>query len=563
MTHLVAAPVATFGIADALVVLFYLLLVTGVGFWAHLGQKSQRDYFLAGRNLPWWVVGLSIVATETSALTFIGIPAAAFGALKYDEATGYSVTGGNLFWMMLMSGYVLGRVIIAWRIIPLYFQGEVYTPYQLLKRAFGPRARIVGSAFQLIGISLGAGVRVYVTAIPLWAVGCTIFPWFTILHGILLIVLVSLVYTAVGGIKAVAWTEMIQYFIYISGALFVLFYVPSLLRGELAAPSGAEGWSAVVEVGRDKLEWFRLGLEGETFGARVQDLFCGPFNLFMGLIPGTLGIVLAFGFDQLNVQRLLGCKGVTDSRKAMLLSAVLIAPQFLLFLLIGVVLFAFYKLNGFDFGLAPWDPRTPGVAKSDYVFPVFMVTQIPPVLKGFLISALLAAAMSSVSSALSAMGSMVTMDIYRPLRGALASVRAEMTLSRVMTGASGLVLGAVAIAASRGGQNVIDLAFTLAALTGGGILGIFIYGLVHKRGHETPVIAGLVVSLLFMLVLNLTWNPSLIPGVTSAPLWPRITWPWHPLIGMTVCLTVLYALRPFYPASMDRGIDKAEASETE
>ncbi|MDK2972181.1 MAG: solute:Na+ symporter, family [Candidatus Sumerlaeota bacterium] len=561
MPESAAAPIASFGALDWGVLVLYLMVMTAVGLWARLGQTSKRDFFLGGRDLPWWVVGLSIVATETSALTFIGIPAAAFGGLAYDEATRtFSVSGGNMHWMMLMSGYVLGRVIIAWRIIPLYFKGEVYTPYQLLSRAFGQRARYTGSILQLIGISLGAGVRVYVTAIPIFVIGQTIAPGWTIWHSILLIIIVALAYTAMGGIKAVVWTEMIQYFIYVGGGLFALFYIPSLLHGDLAAPNGAEGWAAVASVSKEHMEWFNLGFAGDTIGARFKDLFGGPYNLWMGLIPGTLGIVLAFGFDQLNVQRLLGCRDMKDSRKAMLMSAAMIVPQFLLFLLIGVALYAYYKINGFNFGVDPWKPSEPGKPVSDYVFPIFIVTKIPTVLKGFMIAAILAAAMSSVSAALSAMGSMITMDIYRPLRGALADAKAEMTLSRIMTGVSALALGLVAWAASFGSE-VISLAFTLAGLTGGGILGVFAYGMIHKKGHEAPVIAGLLVSLTFMLALNLGMNPSLLPGVEAEALIWKIQWPWHPMIGMIVCMATIYALRPFFTTPEGRDIGDAEGEE--
>jgi Na+/proline symporter len=223
-------------------------------------------------------------------------------------------------------------------------------------------------------------------------------------------------------------------------------------------------------------------------------------------------------------------------------------------------LYAYYKINGFNFGVDPWKPTEPGKPVSDYVFPIFIVTKIPTVLKGFMIAAILAAAMSSVSAALSAMGSMITMDIYRPLRGALADAKAEMTLSRIMTGVSALALGLVAWAASFGSE-VISLAFTLAGLTGGGILGVFVYGMIHKKGHEVPVIAGLLVSLAFMTALNLGMNPSLLPGVEAEALISKIQWPWHPMIGMIVCMATIYALRPFFTVPAGRNMGDAEEEE--
>jgi solute:Na+ symporter, SSS family len=564
---------ATFGMIDWLVVLLYFIVITGVGVMAGKAQKSKRDFFLGGRDLSWWAVGLSIIATETSALTFIGVPAMAFGALKVvNSAAGepvFHVEGGDMFFINLIIGYVIGRVIIAWKIVPMYFTGDVYTPFQLLKRAFGQQTRYISAALSLVGMALGAGVRVYVTAIPVTIVVNTVFPGFPIWAAIVVIMLVSLVYTAIGGIKAVVWTEMLQYFIFIGGGLFAVFYIPTLLTGDMAAPSGATGWGAVTEVASDHLAFWNSGIASGTdvatgeslgfigwLGAQISEIFSGKFNLIMGIFPQTLGIILAFGFDQLNVQRVLSCRNVKEGRKAIVLSAILIFPQFVLFLFIGVVLFAFYKISNFSFSpdLMPWDPKSVdavtglGSPKGDFVFPIFIVTHLPPVARGFLVAGILAAAMSSVASALSAMGSITVMDFFRPLTKAKEGDKKELLLSRLVTVVAGVILGVIAFLCKEQ-DLILNLAFKLAGITGGAILGAFVFGMWKKGGHGLPVILGMIVSFIFMVIYNMLRGRGII----------NINWPWDATIGMVVCLVVAWVVSLGMPHVEGRDISQQEA----
>ncbi len=541
---------ANFATLDWLVVLIYFAVVIGVGFWSSRSQKSKRDYFLGGRRLPWWVVGLSIIATETSALTFIGIPAIAFGALSISDDGTFSVSGGNMHFINLVIGYIIGRIIIAWKIVPYYFNGDVYTPFQLLKRAFGHQTRYAAAGLSLVGMSLGAGVRVTVTAIPVTIVMRTVWPEFPMWLAVVVIMVAALIYTSLGGIKAVVWTDMIQYFIFIGGGLFTVFYIPSLLTGDLAAPSGAEGWAAIREVAPGHLQTFNLGLlspeqvaaaggGGLSFGqylwVQIKEIFAGDFNLIMGIFPQTIGIILAFGFDQLNVQRVLGCRNIKEGRAAMLMSAFLIFPQFLLFLMIGVCLFAFYKLNGFEFGIMPWDPASVsaetgmGNPKGDYVFPVFMVTHVPVIFRGLLVAGILAAAMSSVSSALSAMSSISIMDFYRPLKGVKGEGKSELGISVAATVMSGIALMIIALLCIPA-ELLLNLAFKLVGLTGGGILGAFVFAMITKRGYPGPAIAGLITSFIFMIIYNVFRSYTAF----------SINWPWDTTVGMVVCLLVAW-----------------------
>ena len=260
------------------------------------GQKGARDYFLGGRNIPWWGVGLSILATETSALTFIGVPALAYG-------------GTNLTFIQIVIGYVLARVVLTIWIAPSYFRGEIYSPYALIDQTFGTGGRLTAGAFFLIAGTLAAGVRVYVTCIPIQLMlGLSASG---IIWAILLFVGLSLIYTCVGGLKAVVWTDAIQFGLFFIGGFFVVLYLPGLYG------SGGELLQDSMDAG--KWEWFH----GE-FSLSM------PFNIWMGVFGAIFLTMSTHGADQLIVQRVLACRDLKEGRKALILSAVLILPLMLL-----------------------------------------------------------------------------------------------------------------------------------------------------------------------------------------------------------------------------------------
>lgn len=567
------ATTAVFGAIDWVVVALYLGVVVLIGLWASRGQASKRDFFLGGRQLPWWVVGFSIVATETSALTFIGVPSYTIGGILLSEDGSFSFAGGNMLFTMVLSGYVLGRLIIAIWVVPYFFNGDVYTPNQLLTRAFGKPARMGAATLSLADLSLGQGIRVLVPSIAITLIMQTSFPGWQLWMSILVAVVVALVYTAVGGIKAVVWTDMVQYFIFVGGGLFALFYATSLVETE----AGLTGWPAVVELAGHTMEWWNSGLMSTAAVAAAQEvppeevgflsllwanfanLTGGRFNIFMGLVPITVGIVFAFGFNQLNVQRLLGCKSVNDARKALVMSAVLIVPQFILFMLVGSAVYAYYSTVDFTFeGLMPWDPETVdpetglGRPATDYVFPIFIVEQIPPLMKGFLVAGILAAAMSSLSSALSAMSSIAMMDIIRPLRKTQLNENQELWVSRLITIGAGLILALVAFFA-RGDELLINLAFTVAGLTGGPILGAFAWAILRRRGNPMEVIGGLAASFTFMTVLIFVLIPK---GYIT------ISWPWFATMGMLICMGVAWVVAQVTERPPDRDITRETEGES-
>ena len=503
------SPNQYFEAADWVVIAVYLVGIILFGLWFGKGQKNTRDYFLGSKSIPWWGVGLSIVATETSALTFIGVPALAYGT--------------NLALLQIIVGYVIARIVLAIFLVPHYFKGEIYSPYQLFSNAFGPAARRTAAMFFLIAGTLAAGVRVYVTCIPLqlmlgtdqWVRGSD-----GILPAILLFVGLSLIYTYAGGIKAVVWTDAVQFFLFMAGGVFTLLYIPQLFDG------GFQEVLSKADKG-GKLDWLN-----------VQFSLAMPYNLWMGIIGGTVHVLSSHGADQLLVQRVLTCKSVADGRKALLLSAVIIFPLFVIFLLTGAMLWVYYQ----QFPLAiPIPETTAGMSKNDYIYPIFMLTAVPPVLKGFLIVAILSAAMSSVSSALSALASVSTMDLMRGLSRAERSEKDSLTRSKYATAGWGAALIVVAYA-SREVPFVFNAAFALSGLTSGALLGGLLVALFTRGGSAVPVIVGMLSSLAVMIVVQLA---------------TKVAWPWFTLIGATatilVALLVRQVMPPGQPVAEPRG----------
>jgi SSS family transporter len=462
---------------DWIVVVVYLAGIIVFGVWIGRGQKTTRDYFLGSRNVPWWGVGLSIIATETSALTFIGVPAMAYG--------------GDLSFIQIILGYVVARIILAGIMVPHYFRGEVYSPYQLITRAFGPSAgRLTGGLFLLSG-TLAAGVRVYVTSIPLQLMlGISLF-W-----AVILFVLLSWIYTCSGGIKAVIWTDAIQMVLFLAGGAFTLVYLGMLMPG---------GWTAAMT---------QAGAEGKLHWLNTSFGWGMPFNVWMGVLGGTVQVMSSHGADQLIVQRVLSCKGVADGRRALMLSAVLILPIFLMFLLVGTMLWAYYQQHPLRI---PLPANQAGLKQNDYLFPIFILTEMPPVLRGLLVVAVLSAAMSSISSALSALASVSTMDFAGWMRRSKGAAEPGLLGSRLATLFWAVMLVLVAYA-SREAELVLNLAFSLNGITSGALLSGLLLALFAPRTAPGAVLIGLLCSVGTLVGIQLVVGQA-------------IAWPWYALIG--------------------------------
>jgi SSS family solute:Na+ symporter len=505
-------PPGFFSAGDWIVIFVYLAGIIALGIWFGKDQRNTRDYFLGSRNIPWWGIGLSIVAAETSALTIIGVPAMAYG--------------GDMSFLQMIIGYVIARIILAIIMVPHYFKGEIYSPYQLLENSFGQGARRTASVFFLLMETLAAGVRVYVACIPVQLMlGIGVLP------SIVLFVFLSLTYTYIGGVKAVIWTDAVQFGLFLVGGLFTLFYIPTLIDG---------GWSAVFAqaAAANKTHWFNPEFSWKA-----------PINIWMGVIGGTVMVMSSHGAEQLIVQRVLACKNVRDGRRALMLSAALIFPLFLIFLLVGVMLWVYYQ--HFQFAI-PLPEARPGIKANDFIYPIFMVTAVPHIFKGFLIVAILSAAMSSVSSAMTALASVSTMDIMKSVLKGHRSDEFFLRFSKMSTvfWAAALILVAFL---SRKNDSVLNAAFALRGLTSGALLGSLLLTLFWRKGVSLPVVIGMVASLMVMTLIFLAGLPSI---AENYPKWASYTvfWPWYTLIGTTVAISTAFIARSLLPKHIDAKI---------
>ena len=504
-----------FNLGDWLVILVYLGGIIGLGIWFGKDQRNTRDYFLGSRNIPWWGIGVSIVAAETSALTIIGVPAIAYGS--------------NLMFIQMIVGYVIARIILAVVMVPHYLKGEIYSPYQLLEQHLGRGPRRLAGGFFLFLETMAAGVRVYVACIPIrlllgeqvCSLGGLVDP---ILGAILLFVGLSLLYTYIGGVKAVIWTDAVQFGLFLAGGLFALFYIPTLIDG---------GWGTVIE---------QAGAAGKLAWLNTSFTFSAPFNIWMGVIGGTVMVLSTHGAEQLIVQRVLACRDVADGRKALALSAVLIFPLFLIFLLVGVLLWVFYQGHPFQI---PLPEARPGIKSNDFIFPIFMVTEVPHILKGFLIVAILSAAMSSISSAITSLASVSTMDFVKQI----VKGRDEeyfLKFSKVSTVFWAAVLVGTAWL-TREVTFVLNAAFSLRGLTAGALLGSLIIALFWKRLGARATMVGMTASLVVMNLIYWPANVAATKGWWMATFGAEVFWPWFTLIGTVVTLFVAWGVRTIWP----------------
>ena len=484
------SPNQYFEAADWLVIAVYLVGIILFGLWIGRDQKNTRDYFLGSKNIPWWGIGLSIVAAETSALTIIGVPGMAYA--------------GNIGFIQMITGYVIARIILAVVMVPHYLRGEIYSPYQLFANTLGQSGRRMAGGLFLLSETLAAGVRVYVACIPIQLLlGIQILP------AIVLFVALSLLYTYVGGVKAVIWTDAVQFGLFLAGGLFTLLYIPQLFDG---------GFKEVLSAGarQGKLDWLNTHFS-----------LAKPFNIWMGVIGGTVMVMSSHGAEQLIVQRVLACRSVADGRKALVLSAVLIFPLFLIFLLVGAMLWVYYQ----KFPMAiPLPEIRPGIKATDYVYPIFILTAVPNVLKGFLIVAILSAAMSSVSSALTSLTSVSTMDFVQAMLAKGRSQEFYLRFSKLSTVAWAGLLILVAVMTQHV-ESVLNAAFDLRGLTSGALLGGLMLAVFWKKARARPVIAAMTAAVSVMIVINWFFKE-------------RVFWPWYTLIGTLVTFSVALSLSP-------------------
>ena len=486
-----------FTVLDAAIVLAYLIGIAAFGIWIGGRQTSAKDYFLSESAVPWWAVCFAIVATETSALTFLSIPGLAYV--------------GNFNLLQLAIGYIIGRILVAGVLLPRYFQGELTTAYAFLETRFGPRLRKATSiVFQFTRL-FADGVRLYTTAIPLALLiqGNAFLPHFggetgVYVFSIGLLSTLTLMYVFIGGVRAVIWTDVIQLLLYITGAIIACFVIvgklPAPISGIVSNPAFAAKTSII------------------SFGTACSDLIRSPLHILPAIVGGMFLSMASHGADQLIIQRVLSTRSLRKARKAMILSGFIVAVQFALFLFVGTLLY-------FYFEGAPYSPNE--------VFATFILNHFPSGLSGLLVAAILAAAMSTLSGSISAISSATVMDILVPLRRTAWTDLESLRWSRRISFGWSVLLVCVASLFIGTPKAVIEIALSIASFTYGGLLGVFLLGILTKRTRETSALVGFFAGIAGMAVI-----------ITLTP----IAWTWYTFVGSAICIIIAVIFEHLLPA---------------
>ena len=502
---------------DLIVLGGYLAGVVWLG--AHLGRRQTgvQNYFLAGRRVPWWALMASIVATETSTVTLISVPGYAFA--------------GDFTFLQLAFGYVVGRIVVALVLVPAYFRGTLLTAYQLLADRFGPGiGRMTASVF-LVTRTLSDGFRLFATGLVLAAVLATIpgaalmleafapgidSSTFFVVAAVGLIGLTTLVYTLLGGMSAVIWTDVIQLAVYLVGSVVAAAILLDAIPGgwtEVTATAGAAGKLRLFDLTADVTRSY-------TFWAAVIG---GIF-----LTGGT------HGTDQLLVQRYLCGRSVSDARRALVVSGVVVVVQFTLFLAIGTMLWVYYSQHAPEVALPV---GADGAVLADRVFPLFMMTHLPVGVRGVMVAAIVAAAMSTLSSSLNSLAASTIGDFYMPLTASRLGDRHYLRAARLSTVGWAVLQVGVAFAAIELSSRVIDEVLGIQSFTGGLITGVFLLGLGVTR-RPAAAAAGLMAGTVVLL---------------SVRLGTAVSWQWYALIGTMVTVLVGWTTSRVLPNDGNRG----------
>ena len=467
---------------DWLVAAAYLGGVVGFGTWLGRRQRGATDYFLGRRDLPWWAVLVSVVATETSALTVISVPGIGFH--------------GDLTFLQLPIGYTFGRIGVAWLLLPGYFRGEITTAYEVLGRRWGAPARRAASAVFLLTRALATAVRLFAGAIPLAVITGWSYP-----ASILAVAAATVVYTYVGGLRAVVWVDVLQWSIYMLAGAAALAAAIHLAPGGLAL---------AAEAGKLRVFDWRISLTA-------------PYTFGTAVLGGAVLSAASHGTDHLIVQRLLATRSIGAARAALIGSGVVVACEFTLFLLVGVAIWA----------------AVPGLrgAAGDEVFPGFVAAHLPPLLRGLVLAGILAAAMGSTASALNSLASATTHDYYAPLRRETDEGRL-LRAGRLFTLAWAAVLVVGALLFRSRETPVVIVALSVASLTYGALLGTFALARVARVRGRDAILALVAGSLLMTVVVF----AAPLAGALGHPAWldalARLAWLWYVPVGMLVTMAI-------------------------
>jgi SSS family transporter len=477
-------------VVDLVIIVAYLAAVVGIGFWCRKRQKTTRHYFLAGRQLPWWAISGSIVATETSAITFVSIPGLAYAR------------GGNFTFLQLVLGYLIGRIAICVLFIPSYFQKNLLTIYELLRNRFGDGVRSLAASLFIVMRTVADSVRLLLTSVVMSSVWHAFLPntdrAMTTAVSVVCIGGVMLLFTVIGGMEAVVWTEILHVGVYIIGAIAAVIILVGSIHG---------GWGGAIAAGRaaSKFRVFDFALD-----------FTRPYAFWAGVIGGSFLNMSTHGTDQYMVQRYLCTTSARKAQLALLVSGVVILVQFIGFLFIGVLLFAYYHpstLATYATGAAAAPFHSP-----DEVFPDFIIHHMPIGLAGLLVAAVLAAA---TSPSVNSIAATALADLYQPLVRE-RSDQHYLRVSRLLTIGAGIAQIGVALSLKGQTRSAVDTALAVASFINGPILGVFLLG-TAKRGGPRAALIGMSIGLAVVVTIRFM---------------TAVAWPWYTVIGSLTTFAV-------------------------
>ena len=479
---------------DFLVIIAYLVGITLLGVWVGRRQKDAKDYFVADREIPWWAVMFSIVASETSALTFISIPGLAYTT--------------NLGFLEIATGYLLGRIVVAQVLLPRYYEGNLVTAYALLEQRFGLAARRFTSVVFMATRGMADSVRVFATAVPIALIIGPLLPRAAVMPvAVLVLGTLTILYTIRGGMRAVVWTEIVQASVYLIGGLSAIVLAGHLVHG---------GWGQILT---------SASAAGKLHMINWSTTLKEPHTMFAGLIGGAFLSMASHGADQLIVQRLLSARSLRDAKIAVIGSGVAVIIQFAIFLFLGIGLWSFYGGRAFP---------TP-----DAIFPTFIVDQMPHGLVGLLLAAVLAATMSTHSGAINSLAAATTHDIYLPITGRSPDDPGTLRMGRIFALLWGIVLtGGALLFPENQKTPVVVIALSIASFTYGALLGGFFLGIFWRRAIQRDAIVGMSVGIVVMTFIVFAKQisaavPALAPALSDVA---SIAYPWYVLIGTSITL---------------------------
>jgi SSS family solute:Na+ symporter len=491
---------------DVVVLVVYLVAIAAIGLRLSGRQKSTTDYFVGDARLPWWAVCFSVVATETSVLTVISVPGGAYTTQGF----------GNV---ELALGYIIGRIVVATVLIPLYKRSGFVSAYQYLALRFGRNLQGLASITFVVTRLLAEGVRLFASAIPIKL----LLDEFGIGVGykviIVVLTLLTVIYTYLGGIKAVIWTDAVQMLLYLGGAILAL--------AVLWSHVGGSGLGDAVHAGK-------LRLFDTDFG--LAHVLTSSFALPTAIIGGALFTMASHGSDQLIVQRILACRTLRDGQKAMIGSAIFVAIQFAAFSLVGALLWSYYQGKSF---------KALGLKTSDNIYPNFILHGLPVGISGLLVAGILAAAMGSLSSALNSMSNSTVADIIANFSARVPDERTMLRVARVMTLVWAVLMALFACGFSTSTGNVYLTGLAIAGYTYGALLGAFLLGRLIRRANQLDAMIAFVLTLIVMTYIVRVVKIDVTVAGVSKP--SAIAAQWLVPIGVLVTLTVGGALSLFHP----------------